>query len=280
MCNSFRRGFTLVELLVVISIIGMLMGLLIPAVMAARDRARSIQCTNNLRQLALGAYHFDSVRDQYPGFVNKVGNKRATWVVSLFPYMDRKDLWEAWRDPNVIPGPTVYWSALVCPSDVDGMNGHPISYAANCGKPDVNFIDKPANAVFLNLYEQKISTSGEFVAQHDGQATTIMFAENIQADSWTVMTSDEAERTTGLVWHDVENAARRINGDRDVGAVAPSLDYARPSSYHLGGGAHVVFCGGNTRWISDSIAYLMTPHGKKADNPAAAKNYVLDEGDF
>ncbi len=285
MCKAKRFGFTLVELLVVISIIGMLMGLLIPAVMAAKDRARCIQCTTHLKEMALGAIHFESVKDQYPGFVNKIGGKRATWVVSLFPYLQRNDLWEAWRDVNVNPGPTVYWSFLVCPSDADEMSGHPISYGANCGRPDVNFIDKPANGVFLNLYEQKITTNGDFVSLHDGQATTILFAENVQADRWTVMTSDEAERTTGLVWHDVENTARRINGDANAAPVAPSLDYARPSSNHLGGGAHVAFCGGNVKWISDSIAYhvyqqLMTPHGKKSDLPAAAKNYVLDEQDF
>jgi prepilin-type N-terminal cleavage/methylation domain-containing protein len=285
MCSVRRRGFTLVELLVVISIIGILMALLIPAVQAARDAARSAECKNNLRQMAIATIHYESSRKQYPGYVSKVGNKRATWVVALFPYMERNDLWEAWSDPNVNPGPTVSWGSMICPADTDGTSGNQLSYAANCGRPDVNFLDKPANGVFLNLYEQKVTTTADFISRADGQATTIMFAENIQADRWTVMTSEEAERTTGLVWHDTENTARRINGDRDATMVATSLDYARPSSYHLGGGAHVIFCGGNTKWISGSIAYhvyqqLMTPHGKKSDLPAAAKSYVLDEADF
>lgn len=285
MCSDRRRGFTLVELLVVISIIGLLMGLLIPAVMAARDRANSIECTNNLRQLALATIAYESRRGQYPGFVNKIGNKRATWVVALTADLERNDLWAAWSDPTVDPGPTIFWSLLVCPRDVESMSGNPLCYAANCGRPDVNFVDKPANGVFLNLYDQKITSRGDYISRGDGQANTILFAENVQADRWTVLTSDEAERTTGLVWHDVENTARRINGDRDAATVAPSLDYARPSSNHLGSGAHTVFCGGNTRWINSSIAYhvyqqLMTPNSKRSDLPPAAKSYVLDEADL
>lgn len=285
MCKVQRGGFTLVELLVVISIIGLLMGLLLPAVLAAKDAARCAECRNNLRQLTIATIAYEAQKGQYPGFVNRIGDKRATWVIALLPHLERNDLWEAWRDPKVNPGPTVYWSLLVCASDADGMSGNPLSYAANCGRPDVSFVDKPANGVFLNLFEQRVTSTDSFISQHDGLANTILFGENIQADRWTVMTSNEAERTTGLVWHEMVNAARRMNGDRDAGSVAPSLDYARPSSNHFGGGAQMSFCGGNVRWISDSIAYevyqqLMTPYGQKSDLPAPAKNYVLDEKDF
>ena len=61
-----RRGFTLVELLVVIAIIGVLVGLLLPAVQAAREAARRMQCSNNLKQLALGSLNFEETHGFYP----------------------------------------------------------------------------------------------------------------------------------------------------------------------------------------------------------------------
>lgn len=66
MGKTQRTGFTLVELLVVIAIIGILVGLLLPAVQAAREAARRMQCSNNLKQLALACHNYESAHRKFP----------------------------------------------------------------------------------------------------------------------------------------------------------------------------------------------------------------------
>ena len=99
----FRRGFTLVELLVVIAIIGILVALLLPAVQAARESARRMQCKNNLKQIGIGFHnHHDThkflpasgwgwgwVGDPDRGFGRK---QPGGWVYNILPYIEQQPL--------------------------------------------------------------------------------------------------------------------------------------------------------------------------------------------
>lgn len=139
-----RSGFTLVELLVVIAIIGMLVAILLPAVQAAREAARRTQCTNNLKQLALGVMNFHDTQSKMPASVLQnpsVGgiddynqNFGPNWAVLIMPYIEQAPLYDSvalsvkdypttgdatWRN---IRGAKL--KGFVCPSDTgaDVMN--------------------------------------------------------------------------------------------------------------------------------------------------------------
>jgi len=90
-------AFTLVELLVVIAIIGILIALLLPAVQAAREAARRMQCTNHLKQVALGVHTFtDSRKGVPPAFI---ADYKATFWVLLWPYLEQQALYDHfWTD--------------------------------------------------------------------------------------------------------------------------------------------------------------------------------------
>jgi prepilin-type N-terminal cleavage/methylation domain-containing protein len=87
------EGFTLVELLVVIAIISILIGMLIPAVQAARESARRIQCGNQLKQLALAAQHHHTSYNAFPGGVNQAASPKSSLFVFLLPYMEEGGLY-------------------------------------------------------------------------------------------------------------------------------------------------------------------------------------------
>jgi prepilin-type N-terminal cleavage/methylation domain-containing protein/prepilin-type processing-associated H-X9-DG protein len=176
-----RRGFTLVELLVVIAIIGVLVGLLLPAVQAARETARRIHCASNVKQIGLALHNYHAAHRSFPPanytlsegvcYADQVvanGGRpetAANWAIALLPYVEQEPLYRAYdfdqfneaaenrrvRETSV--------PAYVCPADLDatetavpatGPAGRyalsvpfmPGSYRAVSGRSDgENFLD-------------------------------------------------------------------------------------------------------------------------------------------
>jgi prepilin-type N-terminal cleavage/methylation domain-containing protein len=96
---SKKNGFTLVELLVVIAIIGILVGMLFPAIQAVREAARRTECSNNIRQLAIATHNYESAFKKYPkaGVVDYSTSPETYYhgiLTTLLPYLEQNNVYD------------------------------------------------------------------------------------------------------------------------------------------------------------------------------------------
>jgi prepilin-type N-terminal cleavage/methylation domain-containing protein/prepilin-type processing-associated H-X9-DG protein len=144
---GYGRGFTLIELLVVIAIIGVLIGLLLPAVQAARESARRMQCVNNLKQMGLALANYESALQVFPpsfvgdpkavgsayGISFPDGNINTTpgfaWGTLILPYIEQAPLYASfntnlpcWAPDNTTSARTKL-SVFICPDALGGSDG-------------------------------------------------------------------------------------------------------------------------------------------------------------
>ncbi len=128
MASSRRPGFTLVELLTVIAIVGILIALLLPAVQSTREAARRVSCANNLHQIGVGLLNHHNAKRHFPaGLIDrrtaqKPNARQLAWSVFLLPFIEEQATWKkfhtdlAYIDPANLPAASQVISIYCCPS--------------------------------------------------------------------------------------------------------------------------------------------------------------------
>ncbi len=183
--SHHRRGFTLVELLVVIAIIGILVALLLPAVQAAREAARRMQCSNNLKQMGLGVQNFHDTYKFLPPatIVDPADNSDsyATWLIHILPYMEQQQLYDVFdlsREINngaqpSAPGRFTPVDVYFCPSrrsinqgttsDDTGAGGGATADYAGCGGDSIARVGGSASGALSYGLKNSENANGAFV---------------------------------------------------------------------------------------------------------------------
>ncbi len=267
------RGFTLVELLVVIAIIGVMVGLLLPAVQAAREAARRMSCGNNFKQIGLGLHNYHAAYNQFPQHYG--GTSYGTWgpakvadrmpgnarelsyLVGILPFVEQQALWEQISSPMVDtagppnfpamgpePTETTYapWRTQVagyrCPSDPANSSGGQTArtnYGACTG-------DTPQGATtcgidrFGNGNLNQSQCRGAFVAR-----SKMNFRDILDGTANTIIcgelnTDDGTENITGVTWENAGDLWQTDAGAAFPAAVQAKIDPLRPRNWVTGFG--------------------------------------------
>jgi len=248
------RGFTLVELLVVITIIGMLMSLLLPAVQSARESGRRATCMNNQQNIGLAIMNYESGRSYFPGFMNKIGTLTCSWVPVLFPYMERADLYERWNNGTA---EKVVLKLFICtsnPPETMTDQTPPLAYVVNTGRTNAQNPRKPCDGIFYDQTQGTNSIRVRVESFKDGTANTIMLGELLNPPGKTTVGSwaNYGETEVGFQW--MQSGGQKVT--------------QHISSRH-GGGSIVTFADRHVYFLRDDIDYvtwqhLCTPSSKDA----------------
>ncbi|QDV22808.1 DUF1559 domain-containing protein [Aureliella helgolandensis] len=217
-----RSGFTLVELLVVIAIIGILVGLLLPAVQAAREAARRMSCSNNMKQIGLSMHNYHDTHKVFSPFVIRNGQGDYWRGYSAFsqvlPFIEQGNLYNQlttttnsfyanWDEggPHA-PVRATSISAFLCPSaprfpssGTGWANGPGCNYGVSFGTTIAWANYKNQNGMFRGQSDANAKTSTRMGDVSDGLSNTLLASEHLSGDDNNsfLMTGQSSEPRIG-----------------------------------------------------------------------------------
>lgn len=286
--SSRAKGFTLVELLVVIAIIGILVGLLLPAVQAAREAARRMQCTNNLKQLGLSLHNYHDTHRSFPAGlyeqINSTGGNTDNiplvgWGVMILPYVEQGNVFNQLNSGTnslqAMVSNTVLLNILQtpiptfkCPSDSsDNLNsnrailnasGTPVQIATanyvGCngqnGDTGMMVMSSVAKITFGSLTDgsSNIIAVGERCKQNGRDKVTGVATQNLAA-LWAGVGQRNGTASNSIQGVLATSLYQMNTGFSNTSLELPAFCFA---SNHTGG-ANFVFGDGSVHFLSQSI---------------------------
>jgi prepilin-type N-terminal cleavage/methylation domain-containing protein len=270
MTYSARRAFTLVELLVVIAIIGVLVGLLLPAVQAAREAARRMQCSNNMKQIGLAIHNYESAHKRLPnGFnsFNQTGSPGWGWAANILPFMEGSNVYDQIDTKIPIDHPshatirTTVLPTYLCPSDITEALFNITAEAPPIVKADIDSSgvvlfqvaksNYPAMFGTLEIEDSPYAGDGMFFGN-----SKIKFADVTDGLSNTLMIGERGSRLGRSVWHgsipDAAEAHARVLGIADHAPNDSIGHFDDFSSYHSAG-VNFLRGDGSASFLSESM---------------------------
>jgi len=244
-----RAAFTLVELLGVLAIIGMLTGLLLPAVQMAREAARRTQCSNNIKNIGLALHSFADTHKSLPLGSDQIQGTEQAWSARILPYMEQAavfgqiDFSQRWDAPsgNEVSS-RLNIPSYRCPSAITDFDGK-LDYG---GIQGTGLTDLP-----LGFAADQAFGCGAIIVATSVQRHAVRLAEITDGLSQTVCIGEAVDRNP-------ENSGRWACGRNCFSQIAKRINTAGmgdlTSQHSLG--AQALFTDGHVRLLSESIDSL------------------------
>ncbi len=283
------QAFTLVELLVVIAIIGILIALLLPAVQAAREAARRMQCSNNLKQIGLSLHNYHAAHRSLPYGANFPTGYGGTWAAMILPYLEQQNVYDRFDftkrigDGANLPAARTVIPAYICPSDSvnDPLQGGRIQfpntnaqgsmglwYPASMGptrdgtNPSVSCVFCPhgvGSFCCANTSDygpdgvgvmDRYTRAINFSAISDGLSNTLMAGETLP-DQCTFNGAYNHNFPIAGTTIPLNTFEKSADGVNNLWYTACGFKSRHP------GGAHFLICDGSVHFFSDTIDYRL-----------------------